>query len=283
MFTLIAENEYNQRLEITHNPAYIIKAIDGLNPPEAIINTTFRAGHDGSLFNSAYLDNRLITITIAINGPAERNRNMLYPFFQCGKRTRLYYKNGMRDVYIDGYAQTMPIEFFAEKEIFQASLLCPDPLWHDLEDSYATNDVITNDFSFPFSIEEEGQTLGSITRGAGIEIENRGQTEIGVFISLSAEGSFSNPVITNANTGEFFGVNTTLASGDLLTIDSTTDGKGVFQTSGGTRTSKAGLIKSGSTWLKCRPGINRFTLSGSSGSVADILFSMTLQNCYQGV
>lgn len=282
MFTLIAENEYNQQLEITHNPAYVVKAIDGLNPPEAIINTTLRAGHDGSLFNSAYLDNRLITITIAINGPAERNRNTLYTFFQCGKRTRLYYKNGMRDVYIDGYAQTMPIEFFAEKEIFQASLLCPDPLWHDMEDSYATNDIIANGFSFPFSIEAEGIPFGTITRGATVIIENRGQTDIGMMITLTAEGSFVNPTITNSATSEFFGVNTTLTSGDMLEINSQTDQKGVYQTTGGTRSSKAGAIKTGSTWLKCRPGANRFFLSGT-GSVADILFTITLQNCYQGV
>lgn len=282
MFTLIAENEYNQQLELTHNPAYTITGIDGLNPPEALINTTYRAGHDGSLFNTAYLDNRLITITLAINFPAERNRNALYPYFQSGRKTRLYYKNGLRDVYIDGYAQTMPIDFFAEKEIFQVGLLCPDPYFHDVSDSYATNEQVTNLFSFPFSIPAEGVPFGSIENGADVIIENRGQLTTGFLITLQAAGSFANPVITNADTGEYFGVDVTLAAGDTLVIDSTTDDKGVKMTHDGTTESKAGLITSGSIWLMCRPGLNQFTISGT-GDITDVFASILLQNRYQGV
>lgn len=40
MFTLIAENKYGQQLELTHNDAYVITNIDGLDPPDAVINTT---------------------------------------------------------------------------------------------------------------------------------------------------------------------------------------------------------------------------------------------------
>ena len=34
MFTLIAENEYGEQLELTNNPAYVIKSIAGLDPPD---------------------------------------------------------------------------------------------------------------------------------------------------------------------------------------------------------------------------------------------------------
>ena len=53
MFTLIAENKYGQQLELTHNSAYEVIEIDGLDPPDAIINTTRNANADGSVFNSS--------------------------------------------------------------------------------------------------------------------------------------------------------------------------------------------------------------------------------------
>ncbi len=282
MFTLIVENEYNQQLELTHNPAYTITGIDGLNPPEAIINTTYRAGHDGSMFNSAYLDNRLITLTLAINYPAERNRNELYKYFRGGKKTRLHYINGLHDVYIDGYVQTAPVDFFAEKEIFQVGLLCPDPYFYDTSDGYATNEQVTNNFSFPFSIEEEGMVFGSIENGSGLAIENRGQVEVGALFQLTATSAYASPRITNADTGEYFGVGTTLEAGDVLTIDTTTDGKRVEKTHEGVTQSIAGLIADGSSWLVCRPGLNLFTVSGS-GDIRGILATVTIRNKYQGV
>ena len=82
MFTLIARNQYGQQLELTHNDAYSIKSIDGLDPPEAVINTTHNAGLDGSVYNSAYMSDRVITITLAIEGPAEENRINLYKYFK---------------------------------------------------------------------------------------------------------------------------------------------------------------------------------------------------------
>ena len=282
MFDLSVENEYGESLALTNNPAYVIKAIDGLNPPEAIINTTLRAGHDGSLFNSAYLDNRLLTITLAINFPAERNRNILYSFFQSGKKSRIYYKNGTRDVYIDGYGQSMPIGFFDEKEICQVSLLCPDPYFHDLSDSYATNDQITPGLEFPVEFPAAGIAFSTVELGSNILIENKGNTETGIAVTFTASGAFSNPVLTNADTGEYFGVNTTMASGNVLVFDSNIDSRAVYQVSSGTKTSKVGAIKSGSTWLMCKPGVNRFTISGT-GDIKDLYCSVVLQNKYQGV
>ena len=74
MYTLIAQNKYGEQLELTRNEAYVIESIEGLDPPDAVINTTRNANTDGSVFNSSYVDNRQITITMAINGPAEANR-----------------------------------------------------------------------------------------------------------------------------------------------------------------------------------------------------------------
>ena len=117
MYTLIAQNKYGQQIELTHNEAYVIESIEGIDPPEAVINTTRNANADGSVFNSSYVDNRQIIITLAINGPAEVNRINLYKYFKTKYPVRLYYQNKTRDVYIDGYVKSIQIKFFNKKQI----------------------------------------------------------------------------------------------------------------------------------------------------------------------
>lgn len=159
MYTLIAQNKYEEQLELTHNEAYVITSIDGIDPPDAVINTTRNANADGSVYNSAYVDNRTITITLAINAPAETNRINLYRFFKAKYPVRLYYQNGSRNVYIDGYVQNIQIEFFNKKQIAQITILCPNPFFNGVEDSITEFGTVESLFTFPFHIEESANLL----------------------------------------------------------------------------------------------------------------------------
>ena len=153
MFTLIAENKYGQQLELTHNDAYVITEIDGLDPPDATINTSKNANADGSVYNSSYINDRQIIITMAINYPAEENRINLYQYFKTKMPITLYYQNDSRDVYIQGYVQNMQIGFFDKKQIAQITILCPKPLFNDVNDDTSKLSQIADLFEFPFSIE----------------------------------------------------------------------------------------------------------------------------------
>ena len=101
MYKLKVENKYGEQMELTKNPRYTISSVDGLYPPESVINTTKVANMDGSVYNSSYVNDRQITITMAINGPAEENRLHLYKYFKTKYPVRLYYENDVRNVYID--------------------------------------------------------------------------------------------------------------------------------------------------------------------------------------
>ena len=152
MYTLIVENAYNEQLELTHNDAYVITSIDGLDPPDATINTTKNANSDGSVFNSSYLNDRQIIITMAINSPAEVNRIALYQYFKTKMPLTLHYQNASRNVYINGYVQQMNIGFFDKKQIAQIIIVCPNPYFMDMAtQSDVLSDVI-DAFEFPFEI-----------------------------------------------------------------------------------------------------------------------------------
>ena len=182
MYTLIAQNKYGQQMELTHNDAYVIESIEGLDPPEAVINTTRNANADGSVFNSSYVDNRQIIITLAINGPAEANRINLYKYFKNKYPVRLYYQNNTRDVYIDGYCKNIQIEFFNKKQIAQITILCPEPFFNGASNEVIEFSSVESLFQFPFSVEESGNLLPNTMTtqtisGIDFTVENDGTIE----------------------------------------------------------------------------------------------------------
>ncbi len=266
MYDLVAENSKGEQLSLTQNPAFTIINIDGLNPPDAIINTMQRAGHDGSMFNSAFVQDRQIIIDIAINGPAAVNRNRLFQFFRTARPIRLIYNNEFHGVYIDGYVQNAPVEYFGKKQTMQVTIICPDPFWHGTVPAEGSTDGHQALFEFPFSIEEGHPIPFSETYGDNAAyIWNPGTIECGVIIEIRATGAATNPRIYHQNADTFFRVNTTLQSGDVLTIDTRTDHKRVERLRSGTISNLIASRDLDSTWLQMDPGDNVFILSAASG------------------
>lgn len=100
MFSCRIENYINDILTLTQNENdFQILSIEGLNPPNAQINTAVIAGMDGARFNSSKLATRNIVVYIKIRGDIEKNRLRLYSFFVTKQWCRFYYKNGSLDVF----------------------------------------------------------------------------------------------------------------------------------------------------------------------------------------
>ena len=114
MYTAKIENVNGEVMLLTNKESkYQVISITGLNPPKAQINTTPIVGLDGAKFNSSKLETRNIVITIRLNGDVEANRQALYNFFVTKKWCRFYYTNGSRNVYIDGYIDSVECDLFS--------------------------------------------------------------------------------------------------------------------------------------------------------------------------
>lgn len=259
MYTLIAENKYGEQLEITNNPRYVITDIDGLYPPEGVINTTQVANMDGSVFNSSHINDRVITITMAINGPAEANRLLLYRYFKTKYPVRFYYKNGVRDVYIDGYVSKFSVEYFEKKQTAQIEISCPMTLFRAVKESVTEFANIENMFVFPFAIEVAGIPFSEITLGEQKTIINGGDVETGVIIKLNALGTVLNPKIYNVDTSDRMTLSVEMQAGDEITINTRKKEKSITLLRNGVQTNIVGKLDAGSTWFNLIPGDNIFT------------------------
>lgn len=282
MFTLQAQNPYGQILELTHNEAYVIKNIIGLDPPDGVINVTRNAGADGSVYNSSYVDNRTITITLAINAPAEENRINLYTYFKSKSPVRLYYKNESRDVYIDGYVKNINIGFFDKKQVAQIVILCPKPFFNSADDALFDFTLIQPAFTFPFDIPAEGIEFSTLDAGGERLVYNAGDVETGFTISMAAKDIVINPQVYNVYTNEYFALNITMQAGDEITINTRKKEKSVTLLSNAITTNIVGNIKEGSTWLQLTPG-NNYLIVTASNYPENLLAYCTVTSQFEGV
>lgn len=261
MLKITATNLYGQSLQITQSSMFRA-TVAGLNPPAGVVYTADLATKNGSLYNGSKVQNRYIILTVY---PAGRNpedaRLELYRVFKVSKFVRLQIQSGTRSCYIDGYIEDMPGESDTPAQSMQISIVCPDP--------------------FLQAAAETTQALP--TAGTAVTVNNGGDFETGATFEITATGACSGITITNNTTGQTFGVNVTLASGDKLTLTTQQGGKSLILTrSGESPKNILNLMTAGSVWPILQPGNNSVQFAASSGG-ANAAMSVRFTALYGGI
>lgn len=285
MYSLTLENESMNRVELTHNVNYSIIEIDGLYPPSSTINTSEISLYDGARFTSSKVDMRQLEIQIAIERDAERNRIALYRVIKTKKYIKIYYQNGVRDVYIEGYISDMNIDYFANKQTVTISILCPEPYFKDAQEIIDGISSIIDNFTFPFAITAtEKIPLGYYDDILELNAINEGDVACGMIIEILASGEVINPAIFNRETTEFIRLKTMLQRGDVVYINTAQGQKSVQLLRAGKYINLFNSIDQGSTWLQLEPGDNVFTYQADGeSSVTYMEVRFIHQHLYEGV
>lgn len=285
MYELKVTNEYDQTLQLTQNPNYTIKEVSGLDPPEAIINKTRNANTDGSEFNSSYLNDRQIIITMTIEAPAEENRNNLYIYFRSKKAVKIAYKNGIRDVFAKGIVKDIDVQFFAKKQVAQITIDCMNPYFLENEDASGDISATQQLFEFPFAIEEP-IPFSEISTTEPIEVVNEGNDPTGVIITITPISSrtVQSPItIKNLTNGMIFRIYESLDEGDELIIDSIKGEKSVKVIVNTIEFNVLSEIDRTSDWIELIPGINRLLITEGTSGIPQINAMISFTPKYQGV
>lgn len=284
MYSLIVRNKYGDSMELTHNDKFTISNISGFDPPDAEIHTVRYAGEDGSVYNSSVMNSRTITITIAINNPAELNRLELYRYFKSRYPVRLYYQTETRNVYIDGYVQNFQVAYFNKKQTAQITVYCPRP--YLIEDDLSGDNLIDMSnplFEFPFSTEIDEPIPFSEPSDLLIQsVINRGDLETGCTITIHAMDTVVNPRFVNQVNGQGIYLNITLAEGDDLTICTIVGQKSIKRIRNAVATNMISAFAYGSEWMIMAAGENDIIVTADSGG-ANMLLSFDIPALYEGV
>ena len=286
MFTCKIENEAGEVLELTgHDKDYQVYEISGLNPPTAQINMSTLVGLDGARFNSSKLNTRQIVIMLAINGSVEANRLRLYQGARTKEKIRFYITTDTRDVYIDGYVESLEVLMFEMKQKAQIGIICPYPYFSALDEILADSSNVQAGFTFPFSIAADDPIAISEEQASeGIVIYNSSEAETGAIINIRFIQGASSIKIRNTGTGDDFQLNYTFLSGDVVIVNTNIGHKSITLVRNGSTSNLFSALVAGSTFPQLEPGTNVFDyLVDGSAPTGQVDMQFRYRNVYRGV
>lgn len=278
MFILKIENAKGAVLELTNNEEnFQVTDISGLNPPNANINTSNYANGDGSSFNSSRIPNREIVITVYINGDVQKNRLTLYKYCRNKEWCKIYYKDDSRDVFIEGYVQTLDVTPFSQKQVAQISILCPNPYFKDIDTIIQSISKIIKGFTFPFSINiDEPIPFSTLELEKVTNVINDSESETGLIIDVTFMGTVRKLEIRNVDNGENFILDYEFIKNDKLVINCNRGSKSVILTRDAVEHNLIPYVRSSSTFFQLGIGDNNFSFLADEGSddmLVDIRFN----------
>lgn len=286
MYNATIQNRGGEALELTgHEDQWQIVSITGLNPPPARVNLTDIAGLDGSRFNSSKLNTRNIVITLRIKGEVEQNRLRLYQFFRTKELCSFFFENEARNVYIDGYVETVESDLFTMAEVVQASIICPDPMFKSTAETVVDISDTESLFEFPFSIEYDAPIPFSVfTPNRETPVVNNSDSVTGMILTVTFLDDASSIRIRNVGTDEFIELTYAFQKFDVVTINTQPGQKSVTLTRNGEDVNIFGALSISSSFMQLEPGSNVFAYSVDSGDGDDsVVVLVTFNHAFRGV
>lgn len=286
MFVCKIENTRNDLLTLTQNESeFQVYKIDGLNPPKAQINTMQIAGLDGGRYNSSVLGMRNVVIFIKLNGDVEANRIRLYSFFRSKEWCKFYYKNGKRDVYIEGYVETVEVDPFTDNEIMEVSIVCPNPYFKAVQEIVDDISKALAAFEFPFAIDiGDPIPFSSIDTSRITNVFNDSESDTGVIIEIEVVNSCNRIQIRNVSTGDNFIINYPFVADDKIIINTNKGEKSVRLIRNATTSNLFVSMLRGSVFFQLTVGDNYFSYlvdNGTNDEAIQVRFKH--YNLYGGV
>lgn len=221
----------NSTLKITGSDKVQLVSMTGLNPPIADIAMSQLATADGGIFNIARGQSRNIVMTIQPMGSIEARRLLLYKYMAPKSEITLDIETSSRHVTIAGYVESFEVDYNANPQLFQVSIICPDPYFKDATQSSTA-------------------VPGTVS--------NPSEAVQGAEFTITLTGSGTSLVLSNTTTGESLTINDTFTSGEVIKI-STIQGHKMISSRG---SSKMAYVNLSSDWPQLRPGDNTITISG---------------------
>lgn len=281
---------------------FLIVSITGLGPSKGTINTTEVSTNDGSLYNSARLNQRNIVMdllfTETVKGETiEDIRQKSYKYFPMKGRLELLIETDNRLVSTNGYVESNEPNIFAEREGTQISIICPDPYFYSAgEDGVVTTTFygLVSIFEFPFSNESVTEPLivfGEIQDKTENVIPYYGNAEIGVTIKIHALGEVGNITMYNTRTRETMRIvvdrlveltGSGIIEGDDIIIDTNRGNKSIILIRDGNTTNILNCLDKNTDWIHLANGDNIFAFTAESG-ISNMQLLVENRVIYEGV
>ena len=263
---------------------FCLYKIDGLCPPSATLNFSTIANVDGTVYNSGRINQRNLVLYVKIFPDVETNRNILYKHFPIGQKVRIFYRNDLHNVYIDGYVESFECDLFTNNEVAQISIICNDPYFRSVEKSTTVISVVHDYFEFPFSIPVDDPIVIS-DRNYYVEgVVNPGIIPTGMTVEFEAIGdNVLNPWLENKTTGQKMIVNAEIDTGEKIVVSTNKHNLSVTKVfTDGRKENILNSMGDGFQWVQLAAGENRIAI-GSDQNSESLVVSVNVEKLLLGV
>lgn len=281
MFELLLENSDGKVVNLNDGVNYVVVEFEGFDPPSASLYTSKSPNRKGSKKNGSTLGERPLIFQIKILGDVEENRNALYEWTDTETELKIYYKNGVKNVYCVGTVTDCGTPVCTDNEIMTVAITCPDPYLKDLKDIATEISNLLKQFTFPFAIDADGIPFSTLRESNNTNVFNAG-AETGVVMLVKALGGVSNITIYDANDAtRVFSINYALNEGEIVEIDTERSPHTVkLIRTDGTVENILRYVGFNPTWFRLKKGVNVFGYTASNTGNVEVIFSFT--NKYLG-
>ena len=273
----------------TYSP-FVLLNVEGIYSVNFSVNATENSMSDGATFIGSNAQLRNIILTIGDKDNHGENRRKLYEVFKPRQKSTFIYEEEDGD-----FKEKRVIEYYTESinnngygkghRVTTISLICPEPMFSD---NFDTNIAMTSWINkFEFMHEFKAEEFATKKKEKLVVIDNLSTVEnIGMEISIKAEGKVSNPKVYHAESGEYIQVGTAskplnMVYGDELIISTLKDNKNVWLIHDGVKTNVNEYIDEASNYIQLQSGSN--TIRYFAENEDNLLVSIKFRQKYLGV
>lgn len=263
-----------------------ITGIDGLD------NTLYKvatSGQDGSTVYGSKLADRDITLSVMVRGLEEKelqeNRLKMLKLFHPKHKGKLVYQRGeiIRSIEVNVVVAPRFTLNGVSNENMVVILEASDPFWTDAESSVSAISYWQSGFEFILEIpEDEGIEFGTKNEELITDVVNEGDVPVGMIIEFKALGTVVNPSLLNIITREFIKINRTMKVGEIITVDTRFNNKGISSYYQGDTENIINYIDIDSTFLQLEVGSNYLKYDADTNA-DNLEIEIKFNNAYLGV
>lgn len=276
MFELLFENKSGNIININDDINYSVIEFEGFNPPPASLYTSKSPNRKGSKKKGSTLNERPLIFQIKLLGDIEANRNALYEWTDTETELKIYYKNGVKNIYCEGTVTDCDVPVCTDNEIMTVAITCPDPYLKELQEIATEISNLLKQFTFPFAIGAAGIPFSTIREDNKTNVFNAG-AETGAIIRIKALAEVSNITLYDANDAtKFFKIKLTLQQNEIIEIDTESSPRTVkLIKTDGSITNILKYVEHNPTWFQLKKGNNLFGFTASDVGNVEVTFSFT--------
>ena len=267
-------------LPLWHNQYFIVSDVDGMTAADVDVASNTVYSMDGDKITNMQTQPREIVLDLTIkpdvNVQEAREHILRYlkPKQSATLLMRYDLSGAEQSKAINGRISRIEMPRFSDKVVAQITLYCAQPYWEDAEFivKYISDILDLHHFEITWS---QPLPMGVYDLTRTREFINEGDAAVGMVITITAQGAVKNPALYDNMTGEFIGINDTLAAGDEVVINTIRGQKSITK-NGVNVLSK---LRQGSKWLQLDVGSNIFLIDADEGA-SEMYFTLIFKQAY---